>query len=698
VITRTYSITDDCGNNTTVSQLITVSVSTPSPLISFSNPTICGGQDGTISFSNLIPNHSYDISFNGSTVTYTANGAGEVVITGLSQGTYGGFVLVSAICADCPLVISTQVVLTDPTSPTIDAGQDVAICFGDSITLTAQNPQNAQLSWSGGIQDGVPFTPQVGINTYTVTANLNNCLSTDSVVITVNPIYTGTETGVICEGEVYTFGGTDYMTSGSYPFTFQTINGCDSTVTLNLTVHPTYSIVLPVEICDGEVFTYFGQDYSTTGSYPIMFNTIQGCDSLMTIDLIVHPVYSGGEQNVSICEGETYSFGGTEYSVSGSYAFTFQTIQGCDSTVTLNLTVNPVYTGGVQTESICEGESFVFGGIVYNQTGNYPHTFATIFGCDSIVTLNLTVHPFYGSTNVVHICEGDSYTFFGQTFNQTGVYPVPFTTVHGCDSIINIDLTVHDPQASFTVAPPMGCVPLSVTFQNTSSPGVVDWVWNFGNGNTGTGSQPTHVYTNQGTYTVTLSVTDNYGCQDEVTVNDIIYVSPVPVAGFTGLTPTMWEDQSLVNITDASVGASQWFYSISDGSNYTSSNVLHLFTQPGIYTVTQIVSNAAGCADTASMAVELKPVTELYIPNSFTPNTDFTNEVFRAYGENIREFEMMIFNRWGELIFRSADINFGWDGYYKGEECKQDVYIYKVIYINHMNTEVERIGSFILIR
>jgi hypothetical protein len=87
---------------------------------------------------------------------------------------------------------------------------------------------------------------------------------------------------------------------------------------------------------------------------------INGCDSTVTLNLTVNPVYTGGVQNEVICQGDSFTFGGTAYTTTGNYPFTFQTINGCDSTVTLNLTVNPVYTGGVQNEVICQGESIHF--------------------------------------------------------------------------------------------------------------------------------------------------------------------------------------------------------------------------------------------------------------------------------------------------------------------------------------------------
>jgi gliding motility-associated-like protein len=331
IITRTYAITDVCGNEILVSQTITISVLTPIAFISSTNPTTCGGQDGTISLSNLTPNYAYNVSINGSTTAYTSNGAGVITIGGLNQGTYSGFVVVSAACASCPQVLQNQITLIDPTPPVINAGQDITICFGESVTLTAQNPNNAQIVWSGGIQNGIAFVPPVGTNIYTVTATLNNCISSDDVVVFVNPlpnVNAGADQNV-CEGSQVTLtasGAVSYQWNNGVingvPFTqlvpqqtYTVIgtdaNGCQNQdqVTVNMLSNPLPSFTMSDTLSCFSPFEVIFQN-TTVGSSAVCFwnfgngQTSNNCDGGIAVyndlgcyNISLNITYSNGCQN-----------------------------------------------------------------------------------------------------------------------------------------------------------------------------------------------------------------------------------------------------------------------------------------------------------------------------------------------------------------------------------------------------------------
>ena len=240
IITRTYSVTDACGNTTLLTQLITITAIPPSPSFTFSNPTTCGGSDGTISISGLTSGVNYGIAFNNQAPTnYTANAAGIIVIGNLGTGSYNNFVVTNVACPSCPFNAQNSILLFTPPLPTISAGQNQAVCIGEQVTLTAFNPDGAIISWNLGVQDGVAFTPALGSTTYTVTADLNDCIATSQVTVIVHPlpnIGAGVDTE-LCTGTSFVLNGTGGV---SYVWSDGFVNGQSLTPALGVHV---YSVV-----------------------------------------------------------------------------------------------------------------------------------------------------------------------------------------------------------------------------------------------------------------------------------------------------------------------------------------------------------------------------------------------------------------------------------------------------------------------
>jgi gliding motility-associated-like protein len=191
-VTLTLTTNDPAGPCPAVSDAMIVTVNpVPAFAITGVDPTTCGGTDGSITISGLTPTTTYSVTYNNSgivgPVNMVSNGIGNIVINGLDAGTYTGF---SLTLNSCTGTSPTVIVLSDPSAPIVGAGADQTVCQGTSVTLIANNPDGAGISWNNGVTDGVAFTPAVGTLTYTVTANLAGCISTDQVNITVNPIPT----------------------------------------------------------------------------------------------------------------------------------------------------------------------------------------------------------------------------------------------------------------------------------------------------------------------------------------------------------------------------------------------------------------------------------------------------------------------------------------------------------------------------
>ena len=316
----------------------------------------------------------------------------------------------------------STVTLTLTVHPVFNTTDAVSICAGDTYQFG-----NQSLS-QGGI-----FTE--------VFQSYDGCDSTVTLTLTVNPVYSTTDAATICAGDVYQFGTQTLSQVGTFTEVFQSAEGCDSTVTLTLNVNPTYHTTDAAEICLGDHYIFGTQMLTTSGMYTEVFQSMEGCDSTVTLSLTVNPVYTTSDA-ATICEGDVYQFGTQNLTQTGVFTEVFQSVDGCDSTVTLTLTVNPVFAISI-TESICDGDVYVLGTQVISQSGVYAEVFQSVDGCDSTVTLNLTVNPTYSTTDALSICAGNSYQFGTQTLNQTGVYTEVFTTVDGCDSTVTLTLTVN---------------------------------------------------------------------------------------------------------------------------------------------------------------------------------------------------------------------------------------------------------------
>ena len=276
------------------------------------------------------------------------------------------------------------------------------------------------------------------------TTNPRTITLTQDTTLTANferAVYTQEIHHAICEGSAYTENGFNVSEAGTYTQTLQAINGCDSTVTLNLTVNPIIDTTITAAICEGTTYTENGFNVSEAGTYTLNLQTVNGCDSIVTLTLTVNPVESTN-LTAAICEGTTYTENGFNVSEAGTYTQNLQTINGCDSIVTLNLTVNTVESTNL-TAAICEGSAYTENGFNVSEAGTYTQNLQTIDGCDSIVTLTLSVNPVANTTLSVTICNGTTYTENGFNVSEAGTYTQNLQTVNGCDSIVTLNLTIN---------------------------------------------------------------------------------------------------------------------------------------------------------------------------------------------------------------------------------------------------------------
>ncbi len=267
----------------------------------------------------------------------------------------------------------------------------------------------------------------------TYNATFTSSLGCDSLVTLHLTILTSDEVEEsveVCDS--YLFDGVELVESGTYSAIFLNSMGCDSLVTLDLTILESHAVTLARESC--ESFTFDGEVLTTSGSYSGLFTNTFGCDSLVTLELTILEANDVNEE-VEACE--TYLFNGNELTSSGIYTGTFLNVAGCDSLVTLDLTIlesHQVY----ETRESCE--SFLFNGEILTTSGSYSALFANAVGCDSLVTLDLTILETNNVNEEINAC--DVYVFDGNELNSSGIYSATFLNAAGCDSLVTLDLTI----------------------------------------------------------------------------------------------------------------------------------------------------------------------------------------------------------------------------------------------------------------
>jgi hypothetical protein len=266
------------------------------------------------------------------------------------------------------------------------------------------------------------------------------CDSTVTVTLTVLPASTGAAEATICQGETLEYAGELLTEADVYEFVLTAENGCDSTVAFTLNVLPAPATALTATICAGETYEFNGATLNEDGVYVRVYEAENGCDSTVTLTLTVLPAMET-EIDVILCAGESYEYEGETLDAEGSYPFTFAAENGCDSTVTIVVSVLPTSATEIHA-SICAGESYELGGDVLTESGEFTAVLTGENGCDSTVTLLLEVLPVQSSAIEAVICEGTPYYFVSDTLTESGIYNSVVTGENGCDSTIVLNLTV----------------------------------------------------------------------------------------------------------------------------------------------------------------------------------------------------------------------------------------------------------------
>lgn len=598
---------------------------------------------------------------------------------------------------------------------TSDAGPDFVICDGQSIQVGSTNNPLYSYNWINGqgfnsttISDplvtigntgNIPIYDTLVVET-SLAANPGVCPTTDTMIVTIAPHYNQTINVTQCGGS-YQWNGTTYQNSGVYTNQFVSSFGCDSIVTLNLTINlvPTVTVT-DTTICEGEqaILTAFGaQDYT--------WNGVQGVANTYSASPLTTTVYEVIGINSNGCADTTYA--------------------------TVNVNPAPVLQISSFPDTICAGDSSVIsivgaatyvwnGAGVSNQSGSTISVFPNqteiydVIGTDAIgcsatwqYTIVVVSPPVISITGLLsNICEGDSLTLNASGANlfewigpgitnpnanpqlinpqQTSTFEI-VGTIGGCTDSLQIDVNVWSAPELNLQLPDVFCAGESDTIIVT---GADSYVWSpvVNEISPGVGLiDPTS------STQYTISGTDLNGCSSNI--SGLVEVLYLPVASFISSENELDLFLSTnVFFSNQSENASYYHWDFGDNNSSSEVNPLHTYPDQntGDYLVTLFAFNNLGCYDSTMQWIRVEEGIIYHVPNTFTPNEDERNNVFLALftgGFDAFNFEMVVYNRWGQEVFSSNDVLAGWDGTYQGQTVPEGTYSWMIRFKAKNNDE-----------
>ena len=612
--------------------------------------------------------------------------------------------------------------------PVALAGDDVTICSGVKTAMIGTAPLNGysyQWTPATGLTDPTIANPGITainpdatplkiIYTLTTVITSTGCQAMDDVEVVINPqpLLVITNPAAVC-----------------------------APLKVDITLP---AITLNSSSIAGGTFTYWknatatdplpsAKDISQSGIYYIKVNALGGCEDIKPVTIVIQPlpVSNAGPDQV-ICTGDAVTLGSAA-TQNHTYSWTPQTglnsgtianptvtltnlgktpvlstfivtttnsQTGCTSSDTVHVTVNSVPTVNAgSVKSVCSGNPVLlsgsFGGSAISASWSGGQ--GTFEDKNNVVTLYTPTAAEYASGTV---------TLTLTTNDPDG--PCAFAS---SDVVLNF---YKSPNIKYTVDRKEGCPVHCVNFSDSSfisdpADFIEKWSWNFGDPSSSTNTSglqnPEHCYSTTGTYDVSLKVTSNHGCTSSLKTPRMIRVFAIPVAEFTPTpNPASVLDPRVTFINGSSTDVVYWSYHFGDGDSgdATVPNPVHLYPAIAsmIYTATLDVKNADGCVNRIEHTIEIGPEFTFYIPNAFTPDGDGVNDFFFGKGIGIVQYDLSIFDRWGNLIFHSDKLEDAWNGKANnGDEiAQQDVFVWKVTLKDVFDKKHHYIGTVTLVK
>ena len=322
----------------------------------------------------------------------------------------------------------------------IDLGPDAEVCPGESILLDA-GPGFVSYLW----QDGSTTESLLAevAQEYSVIA-IDSCMNevVDTFFLSISLTDTTLVDLAYCKGDSVEYNGVFYSSPGFDEQNFTGGSGCDSVILITIEENITFEILFNFEICQGDTVSLNNINYTEVGSYEQNLQTVEGCDSTLSINI----EFDGGlfeDVEFDICEGDTINFQGVDFFESGLFQLFIESDVGCDTTYTIRVnglqpsTTNEFYT-------ICEGESVEVNDSIYNTEGTFEQFFQSSNGCDSTLVINVEIEENSENQIEFNLCNGGTVEVNSETYTESGLYTQNLTAANGCDSLLLIQVNLSE--------------------------------------------------------------------------------------------------------------------------------------------------------------------------------------------------------------------------------------------------------------
>ncbi|MFT4566069.1 MAG: gliding motility-associated-like protein, partial [Saprospiraceae bacterium] len=529
----------------------------------------------------------------------------------------------------------------------------------------------------GSITVGDSVITEVGFYAITI-SSVDGCDSLLNVTLSIGDAFITPLNVRICSGDEFIVGNSTYNSSGSYSDTIQSFAGCDSIINLELFVLEVQRTQLDTTICAGETLELDGNMFSTSIMDSVTILSSEGCDSII-IDFnltVLNEINTVTNHN--ICPGESIRVGTSTYDMAGTYMDTIIASTGCDSIIRSIVSARDSIIVTLN-QQICNGGSFTVGSSNYSAAGDYQDILLSNTGCDSIVMLSLEVVDQIETNIVVTICIGESYGFDGQDLTASGQYLDTLSSNLGCDSIVTLDLTVA-PELAIIIENIIGSCEgvANGAFIIRDISGATPPFAVSGLPDISTIDMLPFTVTGLNPQTYSIDIADANGCTATIDVVITEDRNSAVTINATTIDPTGLYELSLE--VNGTIGSIAWD-NIPGLSCYECIDPMADILERTTFRV--VVTDVDGCISMAEITLDVNGIGNIYVPNIFNPESRIGNHRFFIQGEDDSEaiYDLQIYDRWGSLIFGTigatlSDPDFGWDGTMGGRRLNADVYIY----------------------